>query len=83
MGQVRILARREELKLVEDQRGNPVGIVPINSPRELDEWLEVPSVPQFDTTYRDGDRTRHACPPPDENMILSKKVSQLEHVKSV
>jgi hypothetical protein len=51
MRKVRILKRREELKLVEDQEWDPVGVIPIDSPRELDECLELPSVPQFGWAY--------------------------------
>ncbi len=45
MGKVRILSRREELELVEDQWRDPVGIVPVDLPWERDELLELPSVP--------------------------------------
>jgi len=53
MGKVRILPRREELKLGEDQGRDPIGIVPVDFPRERDEFLELPSVPQFNGAYRD------------------------------
>src|ERR1700675_3042976 len=59
MGEVRILTRCEEVKLVEDQGWDPVRIIPVDSPRELDECLELLSVPQFDTAYRDRGRSRH------------------------
>src|SRR4029453_6261072 len=74
VGKVRILPRCEELKLIEDQGGDPVGIMPVDSPRELDECLELPSVPQFDRTYRNRDRARHACPPTDEEPHLTMPV---------
>ena len=61
MRQVGILSRGEELKLVEDQGRDPVGIVSVDSPRKLDELLELRSVPQFNTAYRDRGRTCHVC----------------------
>lgn len=45
MGKVGILSRGEELKLVEDQGWDPVGIISVDFPGELDEFLELPSVP--------------------------------------
>jgi len=52
--EVRILARSEEVKLVEDQGRHPVRIIYVNFPRELDEGLELPFVPQFDGRIERG-----------------------------
>ena len=61
MGKVGILSRCEELKLLEDQGWDPVGIISVDFPGELDEFLELPSVPQFNRVYRDGGWACHAC----------------------
>jgi hypothetical protein len=70
MGKVGILSRCEELKLIEDQGWDPVGIISVNFPRELDEFLELPSVPQFNTAYRNRERTCHVCTSTDVGLII-------------
>jgi hypothetical protein len=70
MGKIGILTRGEESKLVEDQGWDPVGIISVDIPRELDEFFELLSVTQFNTGYQNREQTRHACTSTDVNLII-------------